>query len=59
MSREGLRFAAVNDVEDVDVIVPCPDLNEEASTAKTSSDLSITIVLRLNSQILNDFVQLL
>lgn len=59
VSREGLRFAAVNDVEDVDVIVPCPDLNEEASTAKTSSDLSITIVLRLNSQILNDFVQLL
>jgi hypothetical protein len=56
---EGLRLAAVHDVEDVNVVVPGSDLNEGRVTAKTSSDLSITIELRLNSQILKDFVQLL
>lgn len=57
MCRERLRFAAVDDVEDVDIVVPCANLNNENYTANTSSDFSITIELRLNSQILKDFVQ--
>lgn len=35
VSREGLRLAAVNDVEDIDVVIPCADLCEEGGTAKT------------------------
>lgn len=54
---EGLGLAAVDDVEDVDVVVPGSDLDRGGSTAKTSSDLSITMALRLNSQILKDLVQ--
>ena len=57
MGGEGLRFAAVNDVEYVDIVIPCPDLDRGMLTANTSSDLSMTMELRLNSQILNDLVQ--
>ena len=57
MCRERLRFASVDDVEDVDIIIPGADLYKAIFTAKTSSDFSMTIALRLNSQILKDFVQ--
>jgi hypothetical protein len=57
MGREWLGFATIDDIKDVDVVVPGTDLNKAILTAKTSSDLSMTIELKLNSHILKDFVQ--
>jgi hypothetical protein len=58
MGRERLGFAAVNDVEQIDIVVPSSNLNNRIVTAKVSSFLSIAMQLRLNSHILNDLVQL-
>jgi hypothetical protein len=54
---EGLRLATVNNVKYINIVIPCTNLHKLMLTAKTSSDLSMTIELRLNSQILNDLVQ--
>ncbi len=58
MSSIRLWFTAVNNVKDINIVVPCTNLTSKISTANTSSAFSITIELKLNSQILNDFVQL-
>lgn len=59
MGRERLGFAPVNDVEQIDVVVPGANLDNKSDTAKVSSFFSMAMQLKLNSQILNDLVQLL
>lgn len=58
MSSIRLRFTAIYNIEDINIVIPCANLTNKIITAKTSSAFSITIELKLNSQILNDFVQL-
>lgn len=53
-----LRFTAIYNIKDINIVIPCTNLTYQIITAKTSSAFSITIELKLNSQILNDFVQL-
>jgi hypothetical protein len=48
MCGERLGFAAVDNVKDIDIVVPGSDLNRANCTANTSSDLSITMELKLN-----------
>lgn len=54
-----LRFTAIYDIKDINIVVPCANLTSKRITANTSSGFNITIELRLNSQILKDLVQLL